>query len=265
MTTKTATACKSLECNIARLNFHEYTFFGFTMVVANDGYINASALCKTISEKENKTKSFRTLQRSEKWNELIAAYEERYGVTAIRVVKDVPIALRGYYIHPDLTHHVAEWASIRYSLIVADVMKKIHERNTLAGRDTTNEIIEKLQEENEELKQKLIDSGVQIGELNTRAVPVDFKNAYMVLINETDVAGKYRVTKRVMHSLNAKLVRELEQTAIIKKFHLPIGLSFAKEIAKVLGLTYKKNHFIGVTEENLKQIQQYLDGIPPKQ
>lgn len=253
----------------ANSQFEMHNYFDFPIIVnKEDGYVNATKLCDVITIKGKRERLFRNYVRSKDWNETLVHYEKEFGVPMhYTLMKGVNKNMYGHYVHPELVHFVAHWASIEYSAKVAKVMKAIHERNQLAGHDTTNEVITKLREENEALKQKLIDSGVQIAELGMRAVPEEHKDAYMILINEDDdkVAGKYRVTKRVMRSLNRKEIRELEETAIIKRLHLPIGLSFVKDMAKELGLTYKKNHFIGVTDENLEQIQQYLDTIPREQ
>lgn len=258
------TSIRAPDFGHSKYSQHEY--FGFPITIRNeDGYVNATTLCREIAARTGRVKKLRNFMSSEKWRGITDAMQKRYGVQMVFEVNNVGNGLRGHYIHPKLVHHITDWASIEYSIIVGDVMDKIHERNILSGRDTTNEVITKLREENEEIKQKLIDSGVQIADLNMRAVPEEHKESYMILINETDVKGKYRVTKRVMRSLNAKHVRELEETAIIKRFYLPIALSFAKDMAKELGLTFKQHHYIGVTDENLEQIRQYLANIPSNQ
>lgn len=243
--------------------FVTYKYFGFPLIVnEKDGFVNATKLCDYITAKSKKDKRFRDYIRTKEWNETVEAYRQRYHIEVHYVlVKGVSEKVKGHYIHPDLIHHVAHWASIEYSLVVADIMKKIHERNQMLQRDTANEVIQQLQKENDEIKQKLIEKGIDIDGLIMRAVPEDYKESYMILINKVD-DGKYKVTKRLMSALKIKSIRELSETAIIKKYNLPIGLSFVKDMVYQCGLVYKKNHIINPELEELKCIEEYLNEQP---
>lgn len=248
--------------NTTTERFMIHNYFNFPIIVdTTNGYVNATQLCDHISKVSGKGRPFFNFCRTNDWKQTVKAYK-RLNNQEVEVIlsKGVRNDLKGHYIHPHLVHHVAHWASIEYSITVARVMEAIHERNQIVGHDTTNEIIAELTEQNKKLKQELIDRGVEVGALTMRAVPENFKDAYMILINKE--GDNYRVTKRISSSLNKKPIRELANTAIIKRLNVPIGLSFVKDMVSDLGLTYKKSHIISPTDDQLKQIEDYISKIP---
>ncbi len=75
---------------------------------------------------------------------------------------DVPINLRGYYVHRLLVNHIAIWASPTYAIYIAKLLDSQFEQER-------------------EQQQK------QINELKTRAVPENHQNDYRYLIYKEDI------------------------------------------------------------------------------
>ena len=108
--------------------FEIKTFNGISIIVNKaDGYINASQMCSSNNKK------WRVYKNTKQWKQLIEVFEKHYkqGVqklTPSYYLEKVKPQYQGEYIHPKLVHFVAEYCSVEYAFIVAELMDSINEK-----------------------------------------------------------------------------------------------------------------------------------------
>lgn len=108
--------------------FEIKTYNGISIIVNTvDGYINASQMCSSNNKK------WRVYKNTKQWKQLIEVFEKHYkqGVqklTPSYYLEKVKPQYQGEYIHPKLVHFVAEYCSVEYAFIVAELMDSINEK-----------------------------------------------------------------------------------------------------------------------------------------
>ena len=121
--------------------------------------------------------------------------------------------LQGWWIHPKLVHHLAEWANLEYAIKVSEIMDLINERLHLLNRSLQEEI-DSLKRENQTLQDRvdLLDQKVSdaydvnlvlhentsnlmhdVNDLKPRAVPVGTNNKLLRIMIE-DETGLCKIT-----------------------------------------------------------------------
>lgn len=102
---------------------------------------------------------------------------------------DYSNTLRGYYIHPKLVHHLAEWCNIRYAIKVSIIMdlinNELHLKN-IALNDKINEMIKNDDELNHKYGE--LESSHEHLQLEHKAVKVD----YGKVLTKLDVVTRER-------------------------------------------------------------------------
>ena len=113
------------------MNFKEESYAGISVLFeTNSGYFNASRMCS------DNVKDFKQLQRTKYYKNVVEAFEKRQNqrveggckfTSTSFLVKTGDNEHRGYYLHPKLIHFVAEYVSVDYAFMVADLMESINE------------------------------------------------------------------------------------------------------------------------------------------
>ena len=108
--------------------FETKTYNGISIIInTNDGYVNASQMCSS-----NKRK-WRNYKNTKQWKQVIEAFEKRYTQGAQKwtpsyYMEKVDPMHQGEYIHPKLVHFVAEYCSVEYAFMVAELMDSINDK-----------------------------------------------------------------------------------------------------------------------------------------
>lgn len=87
-----------------------------------DGYVNATALCKAAGKKLNHYTSNRSTQ------EFVAELERSAGIPADRLVRinaAGPNDLRGTWVHPEVAIHLAQWCSSKFAVMVSRWVREL--------------------------------------------------------------------------------------------------------------------------------------------
>ena len=122
--------------------FEIKTYNGISIIVNKaDGYINASQMCSS-----NK-KLWRQYKNTKSWKQVKEVFEKHYnqGVekpTPSYYLEKVKPQYQGEYIHPKLVHFVAEYCSVEYAFIVAELMDSINDKvhETLNEKQLTDTV-----------------------------------------------------------------------------------------------------------------------------
>ena len=130
------------------------TYNGFKIIIRDsDGYINASDVVRQINKKEKSAKQIKTMFKSVQYQDfennlktILPGKNLKYNLN------EVPIQLRGSYVHPKIINFVCFWCSPTYALLVGEIMDSINEQNTTV----MNKLIQDLQDENNKLKSQAI-------------------------------------------------------------------------------------------------------------
>ena len=109
--------------------FETKTYNGISIIInTNDGYVNASQMCSS-----NK-RQWRHYKNTKSWNQVKEAFEKRYSNVGGRILppsyymEKVEKEYQGEYIHPKLVHFVAEYCSVEYAFMVAELMDSINDK-----------------------------------------------------------------------------------------------------------------------------------------
>ena len=109
-------------------NFETKTYNGIEIIINTvDGYVNASQMCSSNN------KRWRNYKNGKMWKSVINAFEHIYSqgdqkLTPSYYIEKVAPKYQGEYIHPKLVHFVAEYCSVEYAFIVAEIMDSVNEK-----------------------------------------------------------------------------------------------------------------------------------------
>ncbi|KAK8881878.1 hypothetical protein M9Y10_044514 [Tritrichomonas musculus] len=109
-------------------NFEVKTYNGVEIIINTiDGYVNASQMCSSNN------KQWRHYKNTKSWKSVKNAFERRYSEGGIirppsYFLEKVAPKYQGEYIHPKLVHFVAEYCSVDYAFIVAEIMDSINDK-----------------------------------------------------------------------------------------------------------------------------------------
>lgn len=185
---------------------------GFKIIIRDsDGFINASDVVKQINKQEKQTKQIKTLFKSIQYQDF-----ENYLKTIIQNenlrynLNDVPIKLRGSYVHPKIINFVCFWCSPTYALLVGKIMDSINEQNTTV----MNKLIQDLQEENNKLKtQSIQDIGDNLE--NSKYIFIDQVNedTFKIVYDKKQLNNQHYKTFEVLAAAN------IAKNKLLKSFY----------------------------------------------
>lgn len=169
---------KSINEDVVEYKGEQFTrtsYNGISVLVDGDGYYNASKICK-----DNDT-HFRQVSRYDYWTSYLEDLSHVCEITQVNLVRkrpNLPIDLRGTYIHKKLVNFLCFHVNARYAIKVGEIMDLIDEKNRLKS-DMKNE--------NDRLK--------------TLAVPINTNNK---MLRVMQIEGGYKVSCD-SHRTNAEL------------------------------------------------------------
>lgn len=187
------------------------------------GYYQASKICKDNGKK------LKHWLENKRTDELLEAYASHLGKqiknseaaipTSVQNVLIYQIKLtgnelvkyaeyQGWFVHPKLVHHIAEWASIDYAIKVEEIMNLINEQNKLLNQ-TLEDTISKLRSENVELKATIQDLTTPINKLHPSTIyasPVEDKY-FQLRYSQVPISVKVK-SLRSIEIVNAFDVKE---------------------------------------------------------
>ena len=181
------------------------SYNGFKIIIRDsDGFINASDVVKQINKQEKQTKQIKTLFKSIQYQDF-----ENYLKTIIQNenlkynLNDVPIQLRGSYVHPKIINFVCFWCSPKYALLVGEIMDSINEQNTTV----MNQLIEKLK------SQAIQDIGDNLE--NSKYVFIDQvdEDTFKIVYDKKQLKQQHYKTFEVLASAN------VAKNTILKTFY----------------------------------------------
>ena len=241
----------SMDISSNMIDYNEETFTrtdynGISVLVDSNGYYSASKICK-----DNKKRLYDWL-RNDRTQALLKAYSDRLDIPIKSTDPDAsssnlditgqsteagyPVSgknslflmykrttggddvqlsneFQGWWIHPKLVHHLAEWANLEYAIKVGEIMDLINERLHLLNTSLQEEI-DTLKQENQTLQERvdLLDQKVSdaydvnlvlhenttnlmhdVNDLKPRAVPAGTNNKLLRIMIE-DATGLYKIT-----------------------------------------------------------------------
>jgi hypothetical protein len=121
-------------------NFIESSYNEISILIREkDGFVNASQICK------QQGRDFKELIRNKQWIDYIKIFNQISGagipaLTFYQISQDFSNKTRGYYVHPELIHYVANWCNTKYALKVSIIMNLLNERNKLKSLALNEEI-----------------------------------------------------------------------------------------------------------------------------
>ncbi len=177
------------------------TYNGFKIIIrGSDGFINASDVVKQINKKEKSAKQIKTMFKSVQYQDfennlktILPGKNLKYNLN------DVPIQLRGSYVHPKIINFVCFWCSPTYALLVGEIMDSINEQNTTV----MNKLIQDLQEENNKLKTQVIqDIGDNLE--NSKYIFIDQvdEDTFKLIYDQKQIKNEHYKTFEVLASAN---------------------------------------------------------------
>ena len=110
------------------------------------GYINGNHLVKQALTKGGKPKRFDHWRENKETQYIINFISQNEGINTCDLIDDimnVPVGLRGAYIHPFLVPHVAAWASPKLAHIVGRVINAIVCTNQIPSKLYTDPRVER--------------------------------------------------------------------------------------------------------------------------
>ena len=189
------------------------TYNGFKIIIRDsDGFINASDVVRQINKQEKLTKQIKTMFKSVQYKDfenklktILSCKELKYNLN------EVPIQLRGSYVHPKIINFVCFWCSPSYALLVGEIMDSINEQNTTV----MNQLIQDLQDENNKLKSQVIpDIGDQ--HENSKYIFIDQLNedTFKLIYDQKQIKNQHYKTFEVLASAN------VAKNTILKGYYL---------------------------------------------
>ena len=177
------------------------TYNGFKIIIRDsDGYINASDVVKQINKKEKSAKQIKTMFKSVQYQDFENNLKTILpGKNLKYILNEVPIQLRGSYVHPKIINFVCFWCSPTYALLVGEIMDSINEQNTTV----MNKLIQDLQDENNKLKSQVVpDIGDQ--HENSKYIFIDQidEDTFKLIYDQKQIKNQHYKTFEVLASAN---------------------------------------------------------------
>ena len=160
-----------IECNGEK--FYKTTYNGISVIRDSNGYYQASKICK------DNNKRFKNWIILERTNELLGFYENEFKnepkfkgqdsaprldlKLLFKRHENFEISIRGWYIHPELVHHICEWCDLKYAIKVARIMNMINEelkQRNIELEDKINEMTKRLEKLELEIQNKSVKTKV---------------------------------------------------------------------------------------------------------
>ena len=179
--------------------FIETIYNEISVIVDSNGYYQGSKICK------DNEKDFYGWMRSKKTQELIEKYEKYLNknktanlrsrnINLIYKKTNVPVQLRGFYIHPKLVHNLCEWCDIEYAIKVAEIMDLINEQIKI--RNVNLEfIVDELKETNKKLKEE-----------NETATNIIINQEKIIKLQEDEIRINNNVINKYKETLNSQKI-----------------------------------------------------------
>jgi hypothetical protein len=147
----------------------EINLNGIIVLSRDDGYINATLLCKAGN------KQFGSWSRTETAKKLIKSLEKYYNIESSKLVEIKQAGnskTQGTWIHPDLAVHLAMWISSDFSIKVSHWVKQLAVCGTvtIGNEYSNNQIIE--------LQNKIREREIYIRELDKKHNSILLKRQY---------------------------------------------------------------------------------------
>lgn len=186
---------KSINEDVVEYKGEQFTrtsYNDISVLVDGDGYYNASKICK-----DNDT-HFRQVSRYGYWTSYLEDLSHVCEITQVNLVRkrpNLPIDLRGTYIHKKLVNFLCFHVNARYAIKVGEIMDLIDEKNRLKS-EALEKTIRDMKNENDRLK--------------TLAVPINTNNK-MLRVMRIDDAYKVSCDS---HRTNAELAYPVVKTYI---------------------------------------------------
>lgn len=226
--------------------FIKGTYNGINVIIRKkDGYINATKMCEQFN------KRFRKIFENHAWqafyNEFLIEYcvSPEMGEPIYELKKGYTNEIRGTYVDSKLINYIAFWASPKYAIIVSKIMDKINEigqLKQLSFEENTNEIIDLLNKEITELKNKNKELQEHIKETS---VPIDNCDKDLYLIVEGE---------RLIISANSSKPPEFFDY----HFTFPASINIKQLLREEFGVLKK------LKADRLSEVIEYINGFEPK-
>lgn len=116
--------------------YGKYGDFNVIMMKKN-GYINATKMCRDISEQTESKKEFRNWKENKSARKLVDYISASAGIPPDELFVQPIVAneIRGTYVHPKLIPHIASWASPKFAVKVADIVNKYFNNKALKKKE----------------------------------------------------------------------------------------------------------------------------------
>lgn len=128
------------------------------LMMAKNGYINITKLCKESRKKFNHWTDNASSQNLIREIGKSLGYAEKDTNIASKLIIAIRTGnnyYRGSYVHPELAIHVATWCNAKYATIVSKVMVEYHSKESVAERNELKRKNKMLAKDNRSLQEKV--------------------------------------------------------------------------------------------------------------
>lgn len=153
--TEQKTQKKLLQNALGETNDYEIMLNGVNVLAREDGFINATAMCKAGGKQFKHWKSLEGTK--ELINEMTETGLVGIPTNLIIIISKGPNNSRGSWIHPDLAVQLAQWISPTFALKVSRWVREIAITGTVSGDEKSNEQLVILQNTVREQKKLIKD------------------------------------------------------------------------------------------------------------
>ena len=202
-----------MNSNVITYNGEVFTrtdYNGISVLVDQDGYYNASKICRA-----NGTK-FSKITRNQYWSDYIHALEGGSKIGTTPLVKDrttVPNDVKGYYVHPKLVNYLCIHVNLDYAVKVGELMDLINEQIHLKCSSLEEEI-HSVREKIKKLKELAVPDGTNNRLL--RVLKMD-DNKYKVSADSYRKKFAYPIVKTFILASSMHIRKELSEDGIIDR------------------------------------------------
>ncbi|MDM8567611.1 KilA-N domain-containing protein [Candidatus Halobeggiatoa sp. HSG11] len=104
---------------------------------SNDGYLDATAMCKSVGKKLNDYHRLKSTQ------EYLEAYSLKTGIPVIKIVEVKSGRYGGTWIHPKTSIHLAIWCSPEFAVMISEWVFELLTKGSVSLKpEPTQEIAE---------------------------------------------------------------------------------------------------------------------------
>jgi hypothetical protein len=226
MTTTTTTTINNQNGDLFTIG----SYNGFNLTIHDKtGYVNASKLCDDISSTECIERRFRDFKSRGKWKNIKEIWVRVETSTPnsepiYQLNKGYDNDFKGFYVHPDLIHYVAEWASLKNAFKVGIIMNLLNQRNQIT-QETLDDYTHSLRNEVEQLK---IEHKDYVDTHQPRLCPKDKEIYCIMLYTEEITLEKHEVhAVRRMKKYFDKELKDIHNSpkCLFYKETLPVSTS----------------------------------------